>query len=96
MGMIAVMVTFVVYLVGPGVIAGLAVANPRRYLWLAIISLVAFECWAWSPDFDVWLVGHLPICFSVPLGLFCGLLCTGRQHQDQDDEAVSACPTNGP
>ena len=76
---------FAVYFVGPGVMAGLAVVKPRRYLWLAIIYLMALEYMMWPPDFEVWIFGHMPIGFSRAIGLFCGLLCTGRQHQDADE-----------
>ncbi len=69
---------------GPGVLAGLAVVRPRRYFWPAILFLLAIEYWLWTPDFTIWMLWHIPIGFSVALGLFCGLLCTGRQHQDKE------------
>ena len=84
MKLIAGAAMFAVYFVGPGVMTGLAVVKPRRCLWLAIIYLMGLEYYLWSPNFDVWILGHMPIGFSMAIGLYCGLLCTGRQHQDED------------
>ena len=79
-----------ILLIGPGVCAGLAAAKPKKFLWPAMVSLVAMVFRVWpdtvSPEGEAFLMFiHLIIAVSAVVGLFAGLLCTGRQHQESEN-----------
>lgn len=74
---------------GPGLITGLAAAKPRYFLWPAVIALTVFEFVLWrgspSPLGEVFVIFEQILAFvSASVGLYTGLMCTGRQRQDPE------------
>ena len=72
-----------------GLVTGLAAAKPRHFLWPAAIYLSGMEYWLWSgspsPEAQVYLILVQMLAFvSASVGIYAGLMCTGRQHQDPE------------
>ncbi len=73
----------------PGLITGLAAAKLRYFLWPAVIALTVFEYGLWrnspSPEGEWFVIFMQMLAFvSASVGLYSGLICTGRQHQDPE------------
>ncbi len=72
-----------------GLVTGLAAAKPRDFLWPGAIYLSGMEYWMWSgspsPEAQVYLILVQMLAFvSASVGIYTGLMCTGRQHQDPE------------